>query len=196
MRQFIYGMAIILIFATPFMRTLFESYMFLHMHMQMMLLFIAGLLMAPLLQQKFPNFFEKYNKNGVPFMIIFVTIIIYWMLPRAMDEALELWYVELFKFVSIPLLAGVTLRDSFRKLQPFARFIFMVITALTFGITGVLYTSSESQLCNAYLLADQISVGIGQVAIGVAILAFVFLITFTDQAQYYKNPYDDAEGSS
>lgn len=192
MRQFLYGIAIILILAIPFMRTLFESYMFLHMHMQMMLLFIAGLLLTPLLKEKFPSLFEKYNKNGVPFMIIFLTIIIYWMLPRAMDEALEIWYIELFKFISIPLLAGVTVRDSFPKLKAGARFIFMFITAITFGITGILYTSSDSQLCNSYLIADQISVGLGQVAIGVAILAFVFLITFTDQSQFYNNPYDES----
>lgn len=186
MRQFLYGLVIVLIMAVPPIRALFESYMFLHMHMQMMLLFLAGILMAPFLKQKFPRFFEKFNKNGVPFMIIFVTIIIYWMLPRAMDEALELWYVELFKFISLPLFAGVTLRDSIPKLKAGARFVFMFITAITFSVTGIAYTSADAQLCNAYLVADQISVGIGQMAIGLAIFAFIFLITFTDQSQYYK----------
>lgn len=190
MRQPIYGLVMILFLAIPFMRDLFESYMFLHMHMQMMLLFLSGLLLAPFFTKKFPRFFEKYNRNGVPFMIVFLTIIIYWMLPRVMDEALELWYVELFKFISLPLLAGVTLRDSFSKLKISARFVFMFITAAVFSVTGLAYTFSESQLCNSYLIADQISVGLGLIAIGIGILGFIFLITFTDQTQYYK-PSDD-----
>lgn len=190
MRQSFYGLVLILFLAIPFMRDLFESYMFLHMHMQMMMLFIGGLLLAPFFQKKLPNFFEKFNKNGVPFMIIFITIIIYWMLPRVMDEALELWYVELFKFISLPLLAGVTLRDSFPKLKTAGRFGFMFLTAAVFSITGLAYTFSESQLCNSYLIADQISVGIGLIAIGIGILGFIFLITFTDQTQYYQ-PSDE-----
>lgn len=116
MKQSIYGFLLFLFLILPPVASLLESIMAIHMHMQMPLLAISGLLMARFFQIKFPHFFEKWNGNGIPGMLLFIIIWKFWMIPRTMDEALTIQTVELFKFISLPFLAGIPLRDSWGKL--------------------------------------------------------------------------------
>src|SRR5690625_5579001 len=76
-------------------RHLAESLMGIHMHMQMPLLAIAGMLMAPFLQKKFGSFFAKWNANGVPGIILRLIVVFYWLIPRTMDDALMQTSVEI-----------------------------------------------------------------------------------------------------
>lgn len=186
MKQFSYGLALVLFLAIPPVRDLLESIMAMHMHMQMMLLFVAGLLMAPFFQKYCAPIFDKYNKTGLPGVVLFFIILIYWMLPRTMDEALEIWYVELFKFISLPLLAGVPLRDSWPKLKEAAQVIYFIILGVIFSMLSYLYVFSESTLCNNYLMVDQKTVGWGFMFLAVSIFLYVLLMLFTDQKQYFK----------
>ncbi len=86
MRQFYYGLALLLFLALPPVRHLMESIMAMHMHMQMMLLFVSGLLMSPFIQKKIPGLFAKFNKTGYPGLLLLLIILFYWMLPRTMDD--------------------------------------------------------------------------------------------------------------
>ena len=187
MRQFYYGLALLLFLAVPPVRHLLESIMAMHMHMQMMMLFLSGLLMAPFLQKKFPGVFAKINSTGYPGLVLFLVILLYWMLPRTMDESLELPSVELFKFISLPLLAGVPLRDSWPKIQEAAQVIFFLILVIIFSALGYLYVFSESTLCNNYLMTDQKTAGYGFIFLAVSILIYILLMLFTDQKQYFEN---------
>src|SRR5690625_6239864 len=90
--------------------------MTIHMHMQMPLLAVAGMLMYPFLKHKFPRFFEKYNKNGIPGILLFLIVVSYWLLPRAMDEALTMAAVQRFKCISWACLVGGPLRGSWGRL--------------------------------------------------------------------------------
>src|SRR5690625_3990965 len=117
MKQAIYGLILYVFLMLPPVITLSESIMSIHMHMQMPLLGISGMLMTPLLQKKFPGFFSKWNKNGIPGIILFLIVFSYWLIPRAMDDALMLTSVQVFKFISWPFLIGVPLRDSWSKLS-------------------------------------------------------------------------------
>jgi len=117
MKQEKYGLILYLFLMLPPVITLSESIMSIHMHVQMPLLAIAGMLMTPLLQDKFPHFFKKWNEKGVVGMTLVMIMIVYWLIPRTMDEALMLPYVEVFKFISWPFLVGVPLRDSWGKLN-------------------------------------------------------------------------------
>lgn len=186
MRQFYYGLALLLFLALPPVRHLMESIMAMHMHMQMMLLFVSGLLMAPFIQKKIPGLFAKFNKTGYPGLLLFLIILFYWMLPRTMDESLEIWSVELFKFISLPFLAGVPLRDSWPKLREAAQVSFFLILGVIFSALSYLYVFSESTLCNNYLMTDQKTVGYGFMFLAVSILIYVLLMLFTDQRQYFE----------
>ena len=186
MRQFYYGLALFLFLALPPVRHLLESIMAMHMHMQMMLLLVSGLLMAPFIQKKFHALFMNFNKSGYPGLLLFLVIILYWMLPRTMDESLELWTVELFKFISLPFLAGVPIRDSWPKLREASQVVFFLILGVIFSVMSYLYVFSESTLCNNYLMTDQKTVGYGFMFLAISILIYVLLILFTDQRQYFE----------
>ncbi|MBP1969012.1 hypothetical protein J2Z83_001115 [Virgibacillus natechei] len=184
MKQAIYGLLLYVFLMLPPVVTLLESIMSFHMHMQMPLLIIAGLLMTPFLQKKFPRLFEKWNQNGVPGILLFTIIMIYWMFPRTMDEALTIQAVQVFKFISLPFLAGVPLRDSWRKLGGFGKNVIYVSFSIMFGFMGILYVFSESQLCNNYLIVEQKTLGWGFIALAVCIIIYFIQLLFIDESEY------------
>ena len=190
MKQFWYGLALLLFLALPPVRDLLESVMAFHMHMQMLLLFVSGLLMAPFFQKHFGGVFDKYNKTGLPGVVLFLVILLYWMLPRTMDEALEIWFVELWKFISLPFLAGVPLRDSWKKISQTFEIVLFLILMFIFSAMTYLYIFSESTLCNNYLMIDQQTVGWGFAFFVLCIVMYILLVLFTDQSQYFG---DDSE---
>ncbi|GGC78352.1 hypothetical protein GCM10007216_06120 [Thalassobacillus devorans] len=167
----------------PPVASLMESVMIIHMHMQMTLFVIIGFLLAPVLQKKFPRFFEEWNPNGIPGILLFVIVIFYWTLPRSMDEALNFWYIELFKFISLPFLAGVPLRDSWRKISPSLKNGLIILFTLLFILMGWLYIWSPNQLCNNYLMIDQITLGWGFLLTAVCMIIYLAYSYITDFAK-------------
>ena len=159
MKQAMYGLILYIFLMLPPVVTISESIMVIHMHMQMPLLIIVGMLFTPFLKRKFPAFFEKWNENGIPGLLLFFIILSYWMIPRAMDDALTSLPIEIFKFVSFPFLAGVPLRDSWKKLTPIVKKVFYVSLTILFGIMAWLYIASPTQLCNNYLVSEQKALG-------------------------------------
>src|SRR5699024_3228646 len=148
MKQAIYGLVLYVFLMLPPVITLSESIMSIHMHVQMPLLGIAGMLMTPFLQQRFPYIFKKWNKNGIPGIMLFMIIVIYWLIARTLDEVLTLSNVEVFKFVRWSFLACVPLRDCWRKLSMRGRSIVFVSIRLLFGLMAWLYIASPNQLRN------------------------------------------------
>src|SRR5690625_5875788 len=86
-----------------------------HMLVQMPLLIVSGYLMGQLITNKYKRFFSAYNENGIPGILLVYFITMYWMIPRAMDEAIMLHTAETFKFISLPFLVGIFLYDSWPK---------------------------------------------------------------------------------
>ncbi|MGP4078536.1 hypothetical protein ACTWQL_01370 [Pseudalkalibacillus sp. R45] len=184
MNQFFYGLLLYIALMLPPVVNLMESIMIVHMHMQMPMLVIAGFLMARLFQKRFPRFFQKWNQNGVPGILLFMIIMVYWMIPRTMDEALTIQSVEVFKFISLPFLAGVPLRDSWKKLSAFGRNSIIVSFTIMFFGMGWLYIESPEQLCNNYLLIEQITLGWGFVTLAICFVIYLVYFYFIDHSQY------------
>jgi hypothetical protein len=184
MRQSMYGLLLLLVLAIPPVANLLESIMIVHMHMQMPMLVIAGFLMARFFQIRYPGFFEKWNSTGVPGIILFVIISVYWMIPRTMDEALTLQSVEVFKFISLPFLAGVPLRDSWKKLSVTGKNVIIISFTIVYALVGWLYIYAPVQLCNNYLLVEQITLGWGFLTTALCMVIYLLYITFTDQSKY------------
>jgi len=184
MKQAIYGLILYIFLMLPPVVALAESVMVIHMHMQMPLFIIAGMLMTPFFQKKFPHFFEKWNSNGVPGILLFMIIIIYWLIPRTMDEALTIPAVEIFKFISLPFLAGVPLRDSWKKLSLLGKNIIFVTISIAFGIMAWLYIFSPTQLCNNYLVVEQKTLGWVFLFTAVAIMVYFIQSLFIDRSEY------------
>lgn len=184
MKQGLYGLLLLAVLALPPVANFLESIMIVHMHMQMPLLVISGFFMGSFFLERFPVFFAKWNENGVPGILLFMVIIGYWMLPRAMDEALTLPVVELFKFISLPFLAGVPLRDSWRKLTGKGRNIVIGFFTALFIAMGWLYIMAPDNLCNSYLVIDQVILGWGYIATAVAFIVYLGYTFFIDPSEY------------
>lgn len=184
MKQAIYGLILFIFLSLPPVIDLAESIMSIHMHMQMPLLAIAGMLMTPFLQKRCSSFFSKWNTNGIPGIILFLIIVFYWLVPRAMDDALMHTHVEIFKFVSWTFLIGVPLRDSWPKLaKGIKNAVYIILSIVYIGMAG-LYIFSPDQLCNNYLIVEQRTLGWGFLLIAFCILLYFIQTLFIDSAEY------------
>lgn len=184
MNQFLFGLVLLIGLMLPPVARLMESVMIIHMHMQMPMLVISGFFMAQFFQQRCPQFFNKYNQNGIPGILLFMIIMAYWLLPRTMDEALTLETVEIFKFVSLPFLAGVPLRDSWNRLsKTWKNNIISLFTVIFLGM-GWLYIQTNDQLCNNYLVIDQVILGWGFITMAICMVIYLIYILAVDPSQY------------
>ncbi|WP_018933074.1 hypothetical protein [Gracilibacillus lacisalsi] len=173
MKQTRYGLLLFIFLILPPVADLLESIMIFHMHTQMPLIVFAGFLMTPFFQKKFPNFFMKWNRSGIPGILLVILIWSYWQIPRAMDDALTHSHVEIFKFISLPFLAGIPLRDSWRKIKNNGQFIFLVYLLATLIVTGFLYIWVDEQICNNYLIIEQQTLGWGSLAMAACLLLYL-----------------------
>lgn len=182
MRQTIYGIVLYIILVIPPVTLFLESIMLLHMLVQMPLLILAGYLLGKWALTRYKIFFHKWNTTGISGIIIVLFVTTYWMLPRAMDESLSVWYIELFKFISLPV-AGLFFRDSWRKLQILGKaFLFLNYISM-FGIMAWLYIDSPIQVCNNYLETEQQALGWGFLVITAGMILYIVQLTFTDQSE-------------
>jgi len=184
MKPFIYGLILYIFMALPPVIHLTESIMTIHMHMQMPLLAVSGMLMTPLLKQKFPRFFKRWNKDGIPGMILFIIVVSYWFIPRAMDDALMNTSVEIFKFISWPFLIGVPLMDSWKKLTKRMKSLTFIVLTFLNGLMAFIYIFAKDQLCNNYLIVEQQTLGWAFLFIALCILIYYIQTLFYDESSY------------
>ena len=187
MKQAMYGLILYVFLMLPPVIHLSESIMAIHMHMQMPLLAVVGILMTPFLQKKFPGFFNTWNEHGFPGILLFLIVFSYWLIPRAMDDAMTLPYVEVFKFVSWPFLIGVPLRDSWTKISLTYKNITLTILAVLYLLMAGLYIFSPDQLCNNYLIVDQRTLGWSFLLVAFCFIIYVIQTLFIDPSQFYED---------
>ncbi|MCH1624104.1 hypothetical protein [Fredinandcohnia quinoae] len=184
MKQSLYGLILLIILALPPVANFLESIMIIHMHMQMPLLVFSGFLMARFFQLRFPSFFEKWNGTGVPGILLFIMIMIYWTIPKTMDETLNVTSMEVFKFFSLPFLAGIPLRDSWKKLTSKGKNLVFLFFTIKYFAMGLIYVNVPVQLCNNYLRIDQITLGWGFLTTAICIVIYLVYVNFTDKSKY------------
>jgi|SRR5690625_146674 len=182
MRQTIYGTVLYIILIIPPVISLLESVMILHMLVQFPLLMIVGYLWGKSILEKYDHFFTKWNTTGVAGILVVFIMTTYWMIPRTMDEALSIWYIELFKFISLPL-AGLLLRDSLGKLQIVGKVFLFLNYISMFGLMAWLYIDSPIQVCNNYLEIEQQTLGWGFLVITAGMVLYIVQMAFIDQSE-------------
>ncbi|WP_208590620.1 hypothetical protein [Gracilibacillus suaedae] len=139
----------------PVIRESLESVMVLHMFLQLPLLILVGVLLHG---NRNWRFLEKWNDNGVAGMLLAVGVLIFWMLPRSLDDALTEIELEIWKFASLPLL-GFLWKNSWRKIGGiFKSFLYINFLSM-FGLLAWLYLGTPVQICNNYLINEQHIVG-------------------------------------
>lgn len=184
MKQTLSGFILWFLLILPPVAHFFESVMIIHMHMQMPLLVIAGFFIAKYFLTRYHSFFNTWNETGVPGILLFTIISIYWMIPRTMDEALMSQLVEWFKFISLPFLAGVPLRDSWSRLTSGWKNSVLISFTVLFLVAGLLYIYAPVQLCNNYLLIEQITLGWGFLLTAICLAIYLIYDTIRDPSAY------------
>ena len=160
--------------AIPPVRHLLESTMTLQFLAQIPLLALAGWWLA----QGIPDWLDarlaRWNYSGVSGLLLASLASTVWMLPRAMDAALDDPWVTLAKFLSVPLLIGAAIALSWPRAGFVVRGVIMIEVIATAFRLGWLYLISPERLCSSYLLDDQKQLGKILFAIGIALLLILF----------------------
>lgn len=108
----------------------------------------------------------SYNEYGVPGLLLVSLIGACWMLPRALDDALLVWQVAVFKYIGL-FVAGVILRASVRRSNTVIKLFFLGNFCWMSAIVGMIYLDQPVRLCNAYLQNDQEWAGRGLIALAI-----------------------------
>lgn len=148
--------------------------MTLQMLAQIPLLALAGWCLRPLVPRRATQALAPWDRNGISGLLLVSLTAMLWMLPRALDAALGVPWVEIAKFASVPLLVGLPLALSWPRAGFVVRGVFLLeVTATAFRL-GWLYLVSPERLCSNYLIGDQQRLGRILLAIG-AVLFLVLL---------------------
>lgn len=102
----------------------------------------------------------ELNAGGWAGLSIALFTILFWMLPRSIDDALASPVMEIVKFVTAPLLIGIPLRLSWHRAHPLVRGVLMCNAVSMCGVLAWLYTVAPVRVCNAYLIDDQKRLGL------------------------------------
>lgn len=177
-----YGIILYIVLLLPSVISLMEKFIVTHMLLQMPLLLISGVLIGDFVTKKCPSFFEKWNGSGIPGMTLVYIVTMYWMLPRAMDEALLIHFVNVFKYVSFPFLVGIPLQDSWPRLSGLAKGFVIFNYIPMFGVMAWLYIDAPIQLCNNYLESEQKILGWGFFTLMFCMLFYILQNVFIDHS--------------
>ncbi|SHF88794.1 hypothetical protein [Ornithinibacillus halophilus] len=182
MRQIFVGILLYAILVLPPIRLYLESIMVTHMLVQLPLLIFTGWLISKYIVGKYRSFFSKWNTYGVPGIIFVAIVTTYWMIPRTLDEALTMNIMEIFKFISLPIV-GLLIRDSWKKLEGIGKsFIYLNYLSM-FGLMAWLYIDSPIQICNNYLETEQKILGWGMLVITACMIFYFIQYVFTDHTE-------------
>jgi len=174
MRDFkpLFGLVLFTLLALPPIRVWFESRLIYHLLGQLPLLAVSGYLLVPAIAKRWPSRLEGFNAEGFPGILLMVFVLLFWMLPRSLDAALTDPEMEIFKFISVPLLIGVPLAFSWPKLHIISKgFVWANLIAMLM-VLGWLYLVSPVRLCNYYLQNQQEVLGQALLLLGAGIALF------------------------
>lgn len=161
--------ALWLVLVLPPVRHALEASMTLHMLVQLPLLVLAGWWVAAYLPRRLDILLAAWDRGGISGLLLASLAALVWMLPRALDASLEVAWVEVAKFIGVPLLIGLPLALSWPRAGFVVRGVLLAeAVAMTFRL-GWLYLASPVRLCSNYLLGDQQLLGKTMLAVGVAV---------------------------
>ncbi|MGH6671002.1 MAG: hypothetical protein ACRECV_03375 [Xanthobacteraceae bacterium] len=152
--------------------------MALHMVVQLPLLIMIGVLVVLVARDREPRWFADADWLGIPGIVAVVLGTSFWMLPRALDQALSDPWVDLAKFVSLPLLVGMPLGLSWRRMPPLGRAFIWANFIPKLGAIGGLYLGAPTRLCAYYRLDQQELAGWTLIAVAFALGMTWFVAAF------------------
>ena len=158
------GLACLLLAALP--RHWLEASMLRHMLLQLPLLVAAGWLLAG--RSRAMARAAALDQHGMTGLTILLFVSAYWMIPRALELSINAPLAEAGKFASL-LLLGALLPGALTRANWIVQIFFLGNFSWMMAIAGIQYQNMPRQLCNAYLLDDQITTGVALVVASIAI---------------------------
>ena len=141
-----------------------------HMLVQLPLLAWCGWWLAQAVPLRVSRALAPWNRSGITGLLLASITGLFWMLPLALDRAIESPWFELGKFLCVPLLIGAAVALSWPRAGFVVRGLVLAETIATAFRIGWLYLAAETPLCANYLLGEQQIVGKLLLAVGAVIL--------------------------
>lgn len=157
------AVAMLLLLIAVFARVPLERSMMLHMLVQLPMLFVAGGLMAR-------EGAGTARVHPVAAFVFATGMWTTWMIPRALDAAVEQPGVDALKAVSL-VLAGLLAGRAWRRSSAVVRTFVAGNSAWMMATIGVLYLDTPARLCTSYGRGEQQQTGIALVALTVLTVA-------------------------
>lgn len=171
LRTFGVGLVLWLSLLPPPLRHHLEATMTRHMLIEIPLLAVVGWSIAQALAPRLRVRLAAWDRGGISGLLLVSFASLVWMLPRALDAALDVPWVTAAKFLSVPLLIGAPLAVSWPRAGFVVRGVILLEAIATAFRLGWLYIASPERLCANYLLGDQQRLGQWLMGIGLAIIA-------------------------
>ena len=165
--------ALLLALALPPVRHALEASMTAQMLVQLPLLAAAGYLLGRAMPVRVGASVAGWNYRGITGMVLASLASAYWMLPRLLDASVTEPAITAAKFLSVPLLVGVPLAQSWPRSSFVVRGVFVLELLATLFRLGWLYLISPLRLCNNYLLDDQQRLGQLLIIAGAALFLWI-----------------------
>lgn len=144
-----------LLLAAPPLRGWLEAGMVSHMLVQLPLLVGLGAAAVAWLPAGWRRRLDDCNAAGLPLTLLALFAAAFWMLPRSLDAALNAPLMELAKFLSLPLLVGMPLALSWRRLPLIGRGFLWSNLVSMLVVLGWLYSAAPVRMCTNYLVDQQ-----------------------------------------
>lgn len=164
-----------LILLWPMARHRIESEMLLHMLLEFPALFAAGwaarVSLLPAATRRLPRSCKAMavlDWGGLTSASLVTCVMMFWMIPAALDATLLVPWVAAAKYASW-WLAGVMLAGSWRRMAPELLLFFVGNLSWTSATAGMLYMDTTSRLCANYLTDDQSNTGTGLVLLALVL---------------------------
>ncbi|MFZ6690024.1 hypothetical protein ACO0K0_19995 [Undibacterium sp. SXout11W] len=141
-------------------RRFVELNMVRHMVWQFPALLIGGFRLGKYLPACWRLNFERYDQLGLSGMVLFMATTSIWMIPLAIDLAVQIPFIDTIKFISL-WLTGLVLSQSWQRAGDAVQAFFLMSWAMMVVTIGMLYQETEIRLCSSYLTNEQADAGTG-----------------------------------
>lgn len=144
-----------------------ETRMWTHMGIELPLLFIAGACAARRVAGHRRT--DAWNEQGIAGLTAASAIVMFWMLPLALDAAVLDPLAGLAKVASV-FLAGALVAMSLPRAAMALQAFFILGASWMMAVAGLLYRQSPQRLCSSYLQDDQAHAGAALIVLAIAII--------------------------
>ncbi len=140
-----------------------------HSLVQLPMLFGAGLLLgqAVLRRRGAASRWREWNLQGVAGLLLVSGVLMTWMVPRALDAAVEHLAIDALKMGSLVAAGGIALA-SWQMASAIVRTFFVGNAAWMSATIGMLLLDAPVRLCTSYGASDQRETGIVMIALTIA----------------------------